>query len=473
MPIGIKLNKQDIINLFHKEGYTILSNNFNKSKDKILVKCSEGHVSYRTHGGLKQGFGCSECAGNKKYTYKDVCDYFKLQDCLLLSKEYINSKTLLEYLCSCGNKSYISFDNFKNGGKKCRICSYTRSGKARLIAYTDIKKRIEEDGNELLTSEEDYISANKEIVVKCNCGNCFITTFSRYRMRVYQTCVECAISYGSENSRRSKQEIAEILKVYNLELTKYEYNNSKHIIEYMCFCGNHEYVDFARFLCRTKKMCIKCSNNIRFEKQRKYSLKDVESVFKDKKWTLISDKFTSVDSDIDYICNNGHRGKTTLYRLLNGCGCRQCFFLNNTRENHYNWKGGITELRNHLRQQLYDWRIASFEKYDFKCFLSSTNYSLHVHHVNMSFSNIVYEVLDILSLDSYPQVKDYSEKELNSIVELFLEKHREYGCGIPIEHDLHELFHKTYGYINNTYEQFEEYIKRYKNGEFNKLRKAI
>jgi len=469
MPIGIKLNREDIIKVFLNEGYTILSNDFSKSKDNILVRCSNGHINYKTHDSIIQGRGCPDCKGNKKYTYQFVYEYFKLHDCLLLSKEYNSCKDDLEYLCSCGNKSKITFDNFKNANERCYVCRGLKISLAKRISYEEVYNRISADGNKLLTTKSDYIDANNEIIIECKCGNKFITTFTRYKMRIYQTCVECAHLLSIETKKRSEEDIRDILKSNNLKLIEYNYINNEHIVTLECFCGNTETVNFNGFLNRIHKMCVQCSNEIRFEKGRQYSIEEIRPIFIKRDWVLLSDKFISVDHNLECICDKGHITSTTLWRFSIGNGCRECFIERNRLENHWHWKGGITDLKAYLREQLKEWKIKSLEQNNYKCILSNTNVNLHIHHLYKSFSEIVYKVLEILNLTTRSNIGDYSLEELNDITSMFLKLHDEYGLGVPIESNLHHLFHSLYGKTNNTKEQFEEFVKRYDIGEFNKV----
>jgi hypothetical protein len=58
---------------------------------------------------------------NKKYTLEYIKDCFSKNNCIFLDNEYKNVNYSHNYICSCGNKSKISFVNFRKG-RRCRNC---------------------------------------------------------------------------------------------------------------------------------------------------------------------------------------------------------------------------------------------------------------------------------------------------------------------------------------------------------------
>lgn len=73
----------------------------------------------------------------KKLTYQEVSDYFKSQGCTLLSKDYRNNSTKLEYLCSCGNPApdFKRFYHFKNRGQRCPLCKLAKKKQTNRLKY--------------------------------------------------------------------------------------------------------------------------------------------------------------------------------------------------------------------------------------------------------------------------------------------------------------------------------------------------
>lgn len=59
--------------------------------------------------------------------------------------------------------------------------------------YTDIKRFIEDNNCKLLTEEQEYENTQTKLNIECECGNKFITTFSRFKNRNKRQCNECGI----------------------------------------------------------------------------------------------------------------------------------------------------------------------------------------------------------------------------------------------------------------------------------------
>ena len=66
--------------------------------------------------GRSQSCGCSR--DDKKYTIEFVSSTFEKIGYTLLSTEYVNAKTKLEYICPEGHKHSMSWNNWQRG-KRC------------------------------------------------------------------------------------------------------------------------------------------------------------------------------------------------------------------------------------------------------------------------------------------------------------------------------------------------------------------
>jgi hypothetical protein len=90
----------------------------------------------------------------RKLDYDFIKNLFEERGYKLLSKEYINNKSKLSYVCSQGHNRDIMFKDFKRG-KGCLICSIDRISKSRRKVYSEIVQSFEKEGYTLLTKVYD------------------------------------------------------------------------------------------------------------------------------------------------------------------------------------------------------------------------------------------------------------------------------------------------------------------------------
>lgn len=161
-------------------------------------------------------------------------------------------------------------------------------------------------------------------------------------------------------------------------------------------------------------------------------------------------------------------------RILEGWGCKYCRDENNKGENHWNWHGGEASIIHYLRhcQEMKYWKYDSLKANRFSCYLTyDIGDSLEIHHQKISFNEIVKQSFKELNIEYRDFVTDYTDEELRKIKTKILQLHYKVGYGIPLRKDIHQLFHKIYGFKDNNIEQFYEFCSTYWYGDLNKLTK--
>jgi hypothetical protein len=123
----IKLSYNHVFNVFAKEGYKLLSKNYVNSREKVEFICPNGHTHSITLSAFtNQGQRCSICSKRKKHNLQEIKDIFNNVGWKLLSTVYINNKQVLDVLCNKGHKISINLNNFLNGWR-CKKCYVLRN----------------------------------------------------------------------------------------------------------------------------------------------------------------------------------------------------------------------------------------------------------------------------------------------------------------------------------------------------------
>ena len=105
-----------------------------------------------------------------KYTYPQVQDTFMQNNCILISTNYENQLSKLDYIASCGHTNQINFKLFvKGAGKKCKSCALD------LPTYESISSNFENKNCNLCYTKEEfenYYKNNKQkLKYIASCGH--------------------------------------------------------------------------------------------------------------------------------------------------------------------------------------------------------------------------------------------------------------------------------------------------------------
>lgn len=179
------------------------------SKVKICPICDYCDNQYETSYGIYlQGHKiinkdcCNKCTGKKTSEvtwYKRASKYYKLAQtrCKELGyklltpfSEYTDVKMKLKIDIGNNNIQEVFLENFIHG-HDCRINSYEKRNYNRL-SVQEINLSILKDGNVWLNPQEYTNCMDRQLIIKCKCGNTFQTSYANYTRAGVNQCSICA-----------------------------------------------------------------------------------------------------------------------------------------------------------------------------------------------------------------------------------------------------------------------------------------
>lgn len=211
---------------FQSQNCKLLSTEYKDNGSPLEYICSCGQqATVRFYDFEKRGVRCKNCGLNKqksfsesqKYSYDTVESYFRENGCQLLSKEYVNNKQKLDYICSCGRVSKIGFVQFRKG-VRCRKCGREAVAKITRRDYKDILTYFTNHGHTLVTPESEYINGSQKVDYICAKGHenkVVINQFDSHGGRCPRCSYdELSVRYKDPNKPDSKRlETRSILEV--------------------------------------------------------------------------------------------------------------------------------------------------------------------------------------------------------------------------------------------------------------------
>ena len=133
----------------------------------------------------------------KKLTLEYVRNKFEEKGWTLLSTEYKNAHTLLDYVCDKGHKHSIQWANFQQGFG-CPDCHFEHLSELKRMSYEEVKEYIEDQGYKLLSNT--YKNAHQKLEIECPDGHIFKMNFDKFK--IGQKCPICIGSSGEKEIRQ-------------------------------------------------------------------------------------------------------------------------------------------------------------------------------------------------------------------------------------------------------------------------------
>jgi len=221
IPLSFEFIKEEI----EKEGYQLLSKEYNNRNEKLQMICSHGHYYCASFASFKSGKRCAKCSGNKKKDFSEVKNIIEKENYNIISKQYENAHKKLLICCDQNHIYEASLHSFING-RRCPVCS-----KKKKHSYSFVKNYVEEQGYTLLSKE--YKNNHEKIRLKCNVGHEYETRF-----RDFQRGHRCFFCFGP--MKHSFDVVRSKIKEFNYELISTSYENAKKYLLIKCEKG-HEY----------------------------------------------------------------------------------------------------------------------------------------------------------------------------------------------------------------------------------------
>lgn len=243
--------------IFASEGYEILSTEYKNVNTKIDFICPNGHKHSIRWSHWQNGMRCGKCSGKDRLTYDFVKKAFKGEGYTLLSKEYINNKSNLYFVCPVGHNHKTTWSNWKRG-HRCSKCHY--------ITLEQVKYSFELEEYTLLSTE--YINNLQKIDFICPNGHKHSISWSNWQQGI--RCGKCI-----NNIKLSYDVIKQSFESEGYILLSTEYKNAHTKLDFICPNGHRHNIIWNSW--QRGNRCGKCSYDSKLEQEMKEYIKSIYS----------------------------------------------------------------------------------------------------------------------------------------------------------------------------------------------------
>lgn len=168
---GSRVSKEEVIRFLEQNGCKLLSNNYINTSTDIEYRCVCGHNRVSKFKKIKhyKQFTCLECMG---YISKEmVVDFLAQHNCELLS-EYKSSNIKIKIKCDCGHLRVSTFKYIKSAKQfsciKCTKLKARRFGEKRRCMFDQKRCMLLEKAlNKSIKQREQFLPENYDKTIQC------------------------------------------------------------------------------------------------------------------------------------------------------------------------------------------------------------------------------------------------------------------------------------------------------------------
>ena len=146
-----RLSYEFVKRQFEKERYELLSKEYVNAHTKLEYKCSNGHKHSISYAKWYTGGRCRYCSNRPVVDIDFVKKSFKKENYVILSEKYESAQKKLGYICSKGHRYYMTWNNWQQG-KRCFYCAIGIRASKNRLDFNTIKEEFENEGYKLLTT---------------------------------------------------------------------------------------------------------------------------------------------------------------------------------------------------------------------------------------------------------------------------------------------------------------------------------
>lgn len=343
---------------------------------------------------------------------------------------------------------------------------------AKKLTIQDINKFIEDKGqNQCTLLSTEYINTKTPLLLKCNlCGETFERDFDHLQRGRF-TCVRCAKKKAGQGQRLTIEYVKNFIQQNDINhdctLLSTDYQTTDTPLLLRCnICGKTFERDFHHIQ-RGRFRCEKCGE-LAGAKLNKYTVEDVAKDISKDKYNIIG-PYINAGTGVLCYCEK-HQIEFYLYyseyRFSNR-GCPMCGLEKISGPNHFNWHNGISLISDAFRSATNVWKQDILKQHPY-CDITNVTDNLEVHHLNINYSDILQEALQNTNFQILPDKKNLSDYPITDIQKVKKEiqrLHYEKVQGVVLTKNVHKKFHQTYGYYNNSIEQYLHFKENYYKGE--------